>query len=224
MRIKLPALVDQIIIIGTIITDKVSILVSWIIHATSTVQVTRIHLIKECHGVLLSIIPPFFQSGNRRIILSFILTSQINPISGVKVIVGRISLLVGVDARSVRVGTHHDLSAFEGHGSKVNFVVVVVVVGALAVVIGHVGEACEGYYVFVVINGPQMLGNLFIPLIMLLRITPKQQPSRIGLMTIQTPRRIIPKILIILPSRIIRIHIGTPCRPPFTIGTIPIIM
>mmetsp|Transcript_37548 Transcript_37548/g.55332 ORF Transcript_37548/g.55332 Transcript_37548/m.55332 type:complete len:234 (+) Transcript_37548:1240-1941(+) len=70
-----------------------------------------------------------------------------------------------------------------------------------------------------------MLGNLLIPLIMLLRITPKQQPIRIRLMTIQLSSRIIPKILIIFSPGIIRIHIGTPCRPPLTIGiTIPIIM
>jgi hypothetical protein len=46
MRIKLPALVDKIIIIGSGVPNKVSILIGRVIHATSTILVILVHLIE----------------------------------------------------------------------------------------------------------------------------------------------------------------------------------
>mmetsp|Transcript_21074 Transcript_21074/g.34763 ORF Transcript_21074/g.34763 Transcript_21074/m.34763 type:complete len:297 (+) Transcript_21074:692-1582(+) len=215
MRIELPALVDQIIIICSRVTNKVSILVGGVIHAAGAVQVTRIHLIEEFHGVFLCIIPPLFKLSISLIIL-LILTSQIQTSPLEVVIIGSCGLFVGIDALIIRVGTHHYLSTFQGHGSEVDFVAACIVVGALAIFIGHVGKSGEGNDVFIVINSPQVLRNLFIPLVMLLRINPQHQPTRIRLMTIQTPHRVIPIILLILSPRIIRIHIGSPSSPSFT--------
>ena len=58
MRVKLPALINQITIIGSIVSNEISILVGRVVHARSAIPETFVDIIEVCECVLLSSRPP----------------------------------------------------------------------------------------------------------------------------------------------------------------------
>jgi hypothetical protein len=158
MGVELPALVDEIIIIRTIVSNKVSILISRIVNTRSTEPEIVVDSIEIVKCVLLSGIPILIRLLMKGIVIRLILRPKVKISLFCKVIVGVGSTSVGSDAFAVWVETHLEASSFEGLDARVKLFAVFVVAYAEAIIVSHIFEACEGDNVFVFVNGPVLFG------------------------------------------------------------------
>ena len=61
MGVKLPALVDQVVIVGAVVTNEVAVLVRGVVDARRTVLETFVDIIQLSQGVFLAIFPPLLR-------------------------------------------------------------------------------------------------------------------------------------------------------------------
>mmetsp|Transcript_16430 Transcript_16430/g.35518 ORF Transcript_16430/g.35518 Transcript_16430/m.35518 type:complete len:286 (-) Transcript_16430:895-1752(-) len=216
VRVKLPALVDEIIIVGSVITDKVPILIRGVINTRRAKLIIIVHRIQIRHGILLRLLPILIRLIAKRIIVRGILTSKIQLAPLRKVIVSVRRHGVEGDTLGFRVESHLEHSPGEGLDGGVELVAVLVVAHAEAFVASHVLESGEGDNVFVFINGPQMLGNLLNVLIKFLPVHTNQFPIRVGRMTIQRTWGIVAKVFIVSSPGIVGVSVRSPHHPSGT--------
>jgi hypothetical protein len=58
MGMEFPTLIDEIVIVSTVISNEVTILVGWIVHAGRAVHVLFIDSVERGEGVFLGFVPP----------------------------------------------------------------------------------------------------------------------------------------------------------------------
>mmetsp|Transcript_4828 Transcript_4828/g.8630 ORF Transcript_4828/g.8630 Transcript_4828/m.8630 type:complete len:208 (-) Transcript_4828:219-842(-) len=157
VRVKLPALINEIVVIFTIISNKVPILIRGVIHARGTKPEIIVDGIQIGQCVLLRLLPILIRLLVECIVVRRILASQIELGDLGKVIICISGLGVELDALFVGVEAHLEGSPLHGLDLGVELVAALVVADAEAFVVGHVLEAGEGNDIFIIINGPQML-------------------------------------------------------------------
>ena len=201
VRMELPALIDEIILIHTVIADQVAILVSGIVDAQGAVTVGVINLVQVGEGVLLGCgevvaievaaavvaVPVFklallvdlFESTTAVVLLTGQITLLVRAsgllqgtAAAAQVVVGNVG--DGVEAGAVLEGGHLEGPALQGEDSAV------VVAHLAAVGVGHVGQAAEGGGVLDVVDGPKMLGDLLDKLVKLLAVDADELPLGVG--------------------------------------------
>jgi len=152
--VELPALVDEIIIIGTIISDKVTILVGGIINARGAKLEIIVHRVQVGQRVLLRFLPVGVRLLMERVVVRRILGSQVELAALGKVVVGVRGLGVELDALGIGVEAHLEGSALGGLDVGVELAAILVVSHAEAFVIGHVLKTSKCNNVLIFVNGP----------------------------------------------------------------------
>ena len=203
VRMELPALVDEIIFVHTVIADQVAILVRGIVDAQGAVTVGVVNLVQVGEGVLLGCVEVVAIEVAAVVVAAVpvfklaLFVDLFESTAAVVVLTGQITLLVrasgllqgtaaaaaqvvegnvgdGVEAGAVLEGGHLEGPALQGEDSAV------VVAHLAAVGVGHVGQAAEGGGVLVVVDGPKMLGDLLDKLVKLLAVDADELPLGVG--------------------------------------------
>jgi len=86
MRVKLPALINQITIIGSIVSNEISILVGRVVHARSAIPETFVDIIEVCECVLLSSRPPIIVTAIVVVIVVVVVVIDVVAGGGVSVV------------------------------------------------------------------------------------------------------------------------------------------
>mmetsp|Transcript_29750 Transcript_29750/g.55793 ORF Transcript_29750/g.55793 Transcript_29750/m.55793 type:complete len:292 (+) Transcript_29750:1479-2354(+) len=219
MRVKLPALIDQVIVICTGITNDVSILVGGIVNARRAEFVLIVDVIQLRQGVFLSIIPPIVGPAVG-IIIGCILGTKVDFVLQTKVVKGHAQVIIWHQAVIVCVQSHYILSIRFRSNASVNRSAIVTVPYVETVFIGHVGQARQCNDVLILINRPKMLGDLFNELVELLTIDTQQHPFRIGFVTIKDSHGFVTKVFIVSVSLVVGVDVRSPHHPS---GTSPVV-
>lgn len=207
---ELPTLVDQIIIICSVVSNKVSILVGRIIHAGGAVHEFFVDVIEVGKSVFLRIIPPVVEIFGFSITLVF--GSQINVGLAYKVVVDT-HRLVRLETVLVGVEGHLESSVGEGLDTGSNGIAIGVVAHLETVFVPHVHEASSSDNILVVINGPQVLGDLFDVLVELLTVDSQQFPFRVGVVTIQGGVGFVREVFVVLVALVVGVDVRSPHHP-----------
>lgn len=204
MGVEFPALVDQVIIVRTVVSNKVAVLVGRIVDTRRTILVLLVDIIEIGESVLLRIVPPII--GPTRVVI-FVLGSQINVACHAKVVIGHAKTRIRCDAVRVRVQGHLELAVLLRSHARVDGRSTAGRPNVKAVFIRHVRHSSPCHDILVIINRPQVLGDLFNKLVKLLAIDTEQLPFGIRAVAIEVTGRFIAKVLVILISLVVWIDI-----------------
>ena len=210
VRVELPALVDKIILVHTVIADKVAVLVGGIVDAQGAVTVGVVHLVHVGESVLHGrVVVVAVEVGVVVVALIelalLLLVDLLQPTAAVVLFAGQIALLVeiaiaiaglsqgtsaaaqvvvGDVGHGVEAGTVLEGGHLEGaalHGEDS----AVVVAHLAAVVVGHVCQTAEGGGVLDVVDGPKMLGDLLEILVEFLAVDAHELPLGVGAVAVE---------------------------------------
>lgn len=204
VRMKLPALVDQIVIVGTIVTDEVTILVGGIIHTRSTVLKFFVHFIEVGQSVLLRIHPPII---NVAVVVPPIVGTQVNVAGQSKIIKGHSQTSIRRQAVTICVKGHFKLAVGLGRHSGVDGVPAVVGAHVKAIVVRHVGQTRQRDDVFVLVDGPEMFRDLFNVLVKFLAVDTEELPVRVGVVAVEDTGGIVTKVFVVFVALVIGVDV-----------------
>ena len=206
VRVELPALVDQIILVHTVVTDKVAVLVGGIVDAQGAVTVGVVHLVHVGEGVLHGrgvVVAVEVAVVVVSVLELALLVDLLQPTAAVVRLAGQIALLVdvaiagllqgataasqvvvgdvrhGVEAGTVLEGGHLEGAALDGEDAAV------VVAHLAAIGVGHVGETAQGGGVLGFVDGPKMLGDLLEVLVEFLAVDAHELPLGVGAVAVE---------------------------------------
>ena len=210
VRVELPALVDKIIFVHTVIADKVAVLVGGIVDAQGAVAVGVVHLVHVGEGVLHgSGVVVAVEVAVVVVVVSILkltlLIDLLQPTAAVVRLAGQIALLIdiAVDITGLLQGA---TAASEvvvgdvGHGVEAGTVLegghlegatlegkdaAVIVAHLAAVGVGHVGQTAKGGGVLDVVDGPKMLGDLLEVLVEFLAVDAHELPLGVGAVAVE---------------------------------------
>jgi hypothetical protein len=204
VRMKLPALVNQIIVVRSVISNKVSVLVGRIIHAGCAVHVLFVDIVQVLESVLLRGIPDIVEIIGLSV--SLILGTEIDIRLFDVIIVGA-EIVIGFETEFIRVEGHGKASIGFGLDTSSNGIAIVVLSDLETIFVRHVHESSTGDNVLVVVNGPQVLGDLFDELVELLAVDTQELPFRVGIVTIQDGVRIVAKVFLVFVSLVVGVDV-----------------
>ena len=201
---ELPALVDEIVIVGSVIANKVSILVGRIIHAGRTIRVFFVDIVQILERVFLGIVPPIVQIIS--VAVSFVLAAEIDVGLG-DIVVVRSQRCVGLEAVLVRVQRHLKAAiGLRGHAG-LDGIAAGIFAQLETIGVRHVHEAGPGHNILVIVNGPQVLGDLFNELVEFLAVDAHELPFGIGIVAVQRAIGFLGKILVVFVGLVVGIDV-----------------
>mmetsp|Transcript_19468 Transcript_19468/g.45184 ORF Transcript_19468/g.45184 Transcript_19468/m.45184 type:complete len:687 (-) Transcript_19468:132-2192(-) len=215
VRVKLPALVDQVVVVHSGVANHVSILVGGIVDAARAIHVLLVDFVELREGVLLGVVPPVVGPAVR-VVIGSILASEVDVVLQPEIVVGHSARFVSDETLGIRVESHLVSSEGLGGHTGVQKGSAAIVANVEAIVIGHVGQTGECHDVFVFINRPQVLGDLFYELIEFLSVDSQQNPFRVGFVAIQYAHWFIAKVFVVSVSLVVWIDVRSPHHPSRT--------